>query len=88
MLKPEFAANAVLSLAHTSCPTTGGLYQTEGGTIRKLRMQASSGLVYDPESAGALEKVSHRWDETADFSEHTFPAESGRGQLPTVTSRL
>jgi NAD(P)-dependent dehydrogenase (short-subunit alcohol dehydrogenase family) len=43
-LKPEFAANAVLALCHESCPTTGAMYQTEGGTVRKLRMQVSSGM--------------------------------------------
>jgi len=74
MLKAEYAANAVLTLCHESCPSTGAMYQTEGGVVRKLRMQVSSGLKYDPSKEG-LDYVSAHWEETADFTKHTFPAE-------------
>eukprot|EP00747_Dinoflagellata_sp_TGD_P207197 gnl/TRDRNA2_/TRDRNA2_80791_c0_seq1.p1 gnl/TRDRNA2_/TRDRNA2_80791_c0~~gnl/TRDRNA2_/TRDRNA2_80791_c0_seq1.p1 ORF type:complete len:239 (-),score=54.51 gnl/TRDRNA2_/TRDRNA2_80791_c0_seq1:31-747(-) len=73
-LKPEYAANAVLALCHKTCPTTGAMYQTEGGTVRKLRMQVSSGLKYDP-TKESLDHVAAHWDETADFAQHSFPAE-------------
>mmetsp|Transcript_53328 Transcript_53328/g.159103 ORF Transcript_53328/g.159103 Transcript_53328/m.159103 type:complete len:288 (-) Transcript_53328:33-896(-) len=73
-LKAEYAANAVLALCHESCPSTGAMYQTEGGTVRKLRVQVSSGLSYDPEKQG-LDHVAAHWEETEDFSKHFFPAE-------------
>lgn len=73
-LKAEWAANAVLALCHQTCATTGAMYQTEGGTVRKLRLQVSSGLKYNPIAEG-LDEVATRWQETADFSQHFFPAE-------------
>ena len=83
-MKAEYAANAVLALCHESCPTTGAIYQTEGGTVRKLRMQVSSGLQYDPTQQG-LDHVAANWDDTADFTSHFFPAEQ---RHPKVKCRL
>lgn len=74
LLKPEYAANAVLALCHNSCPSTGAMYQVEGGTIRQLRMQVSSGLRYDPTKEG-LDYVAAHWEESGDFSKHFYPAE-------------
>lgn len=73
-LRAEYAANAVLALCHGSCPSTGAMYQTEGGTVRQLRMQVSSGLRYDPTKEG-LDYVAAHWEETGDFTKHSFPAE-------------
>lgn len=83
-MKAEYAANAVLTLCHRTCPTTGAMYQTEGGTVRKLRMQVSSGLKYDPMVQG-LDEVAARWAETADFAKHAFPAEQ---RHPMVKAKL
>eukprot|EP00420_Gonyaulax_spinifera_P036169 CAMPEP_0197882816 /NCGR_PEP_ID=MMETSP1439-20131203/9851_1 /TAXON_ID=66791 /ORGANISM="Gonyaulax spinifera, Strain CCMP409" /LENGTH=286 /DNA_ID=CAMNT_0043502501 /DNA_START=48 /DNA_END=908 /DNA_ORIENTATION=+ len=73
-LKAEYAANAVLALCHASCPSTGAIYQTEGGTVRQLRMQVSSGLKYDPTAEG-LDHVAANWERVGDFTKHSFPAE-------------
>nr|QJU71811.1 peroxisome multifunctional protein [Gambierdiscus polynesiensis] len=73
-MKAEYAANAVLCLCHESCPSTGAMYQTEGGAVRQLRMQVSSGLRYDPTKDG-LDHVAANWEKTGDFAKHSFPAE-------------
>lgn len=73
-LKPEYAANAVLALCHQSCPSTGAMYQVEGGAVRQLRVQVSSGLVYDPERQGP-DHVAASWEAAGDFRKHSFPAE-------------
>eukprot|EP01084_Bolivina_argentea_P194626 333954_1 len=72
--KPKYCANAVLVLCHKDCPTTGKMYQTEGGTIRQFRVQASDGMKYDPKTKG-IDHVVSRWNETGDFTKHSFPAE-------------
>lgn len=74
-LKAEYAANAVLSLAHRSCPTTGAMYQTEGNTVRQLRVQVSDGLNFDPEGSDPLTDVATRLTEAGNFEKHSFPAE-------------
>lgn len=83
-LKAEYAANAVLALCHTSCSTTGGIYQTEGGIVRKFRLQLSSGLKYDPTKEG-LDNVAVRWADTADFTKFSLPQEK---RYPKVIARL
>ena len=74
-LKPEFAANAVLALCHESCPTTGAMYQTEGDTVRQMRVQAAEGFTYDPSKSDALDTLSANWEKTQDFTKNTYPAE-------------
>lgn len=84
LLKPEYAANAVLALCHESCPSTGAMYQAEGGKVRKLRLQASSGLEYDPTQEG-LDHVVANFAKTSDFTAHGFPAEK---RHPKVQAKL
>ena len=81
LLKPEYAANAVLVLCHEKCPTTGQMYQTEGGNIRKFRIEVSNSMVFDPEGEEALDHVLHHFVETEDFSTCSYPAEK-RNTLP------
>merc|ERR1711890_138448 len=83
-LKAEYAANAVLVLCHKDCPSTGKIYQTEGGTIRKMRVQRSNGLEYDPTSQG-IDHVFANWKETDNFTKHTFPAEL---RHPKIKSKI
>ena len=83
-LKPEYAANGVLVLAHDSCPTTGQMYQIEGGTLRKIRVQVSKGLKYDPTTEG-LDHVSENWEESYDFTDATAPAEAKHPLIDRAT---
>lgn len=85
-MKAEYAANAVLCLAHESCPTTGQMYQTEGGQVRKFRVEVSNSLNYDPKNQG-LDEVMQQWGKTADFSKHSYPAEK-RHQTPPGAAKL
>ena len=77
------AANAVLTLAHKSCPTTGAMYQTEGGTVRKIRVEVSRGLKYDPTKHG-LDYVSENWADTYDFHDSLFPGDMVSGKHPEI----
>ena len=83
-LKPEYAANGVLVLAHDSCPTTGQMYQIEGGTLRKIRVQVSKGLKYDPTTEG-LDHVSDNWEDSYDFTDATAPAEAKHPLIDRAT---
>ena len=83
-LKPEYAANGVLVLAHDSCPTTGQMYQIEGGTLRKIRVQVSKGLKYDPTTEG-LDHVSENWEDSYDFTDATAPAEAKHPLIDRAT---
>ena len=76
-MKAEYAANAVLVLCHEDCPTTGKMYQTEGGQVRKFKVERSRGLLYDPKTQG-IDYVMKQWDQTNDFTKSDFPAENGR----------
>lgn len=81
MMRAEYAANAVLALCHKSCPTTGAMYQTEGGTVRRIRVQVSGGLKYDPTKQG-LDHVAANWDQTNDFSKGAkYPGEAKRPKI-------
>lgn len=70
-LKPEYAANAVVSLCHKSCNSSAGVYQVEGGKIIKLRWQASHGLRYDPAQHG-LDHVVGNWHQVMEFDDRAF----------------
>lgn len=73
----------MLALAHKSCPTTGAMYQTEGGTVRKIRVEVSRGLRYDPSKEG-LDHVSEHWDESYDFEGAMYPGDMVSGKHPEI----
>jgi hypothetical protein len=59
------------------------MYQTEGGTVRKIRVEVSKGLKYDPTEEG-LDYVSEHWDESYDFEGSFYPGDMVSGKHPEI----
>ena len=81
-MKAEYAANAVLVLCHEDCPTTGKMYQTEGGQVRKFKVERSRGLLYDPKTQG-IDYVMEQWDQTNDFTKQRMLSQKKQMQSQT-----
>lgn len=63
------------------------MYQTEGGTVRKIRVQVSRGLKYDPTKEG-LDYVSENWAESYNFEDSMFPGDMVSGKHPEIDRTL
>ncbi|RQM30683.1 hypothetical protein B5M09_013366, partial [Aphanomyces astaci] len=70
-LKPEYTAPMVVYLCHNASSENGGVFETGGGWVGKLRLQRSEGVGF-PLSATA-EEVATSWDQVTAFSSPTYP---------------
>ncbi|ETV93069.1 hypothetical protein, variant [Aphanomyces invadans] len=81
-LKPEYTAPIVVYLCHASSSENGGVFETGGAWVGKLRLQRSQGagfpLVVTPEVVAAA------WDQVVDFSAPAYPASTQESFEPML----
>ncbi len=75
VLQPDAVAPFVLWLCHESCNETGGLFETGGGWISKLRWERSESAVLESDTL-TPEGASTVWDQMSHFDEHLSPTTS------------
>ncbi|OQR87112.1 peroxisomal multifunctional enzyme [Achlya hypogyna] len=70
-LKPEYTAPMAAFLVHASSSETGGVFETGGGWIGKVRLERSHGLGF-PLNA-TPECVAQNWSQVVSFAKATHP---------------
>lgn len=67
-LKPEYAVPIVMWLCHDQCLETGGLFESGGGFLTKLRWQRTDGAALREKGKKMLpEHVRDNWEKVVDF---------------------
>ncbi|MBC7941622.1 MAG: ethanolamine permease, partial [Chitinophagaceae bacterium] len=69
-------------LCHESCAETGGLFETGGGYIAKLRWERTAGATLDLGGPDAVEQVAGAWNRITDFSRSEHPAGFAEAMVP------
>jgi len=72
-IKPEYVSPLVQYLSHESSKHTGGVYETGGGWVAKVRFQRSAGAVVARDQM-TMEGVAAILDKAADFSKPSYPS--------------
>lgn len=84
-LKPELTCPIVTYLCHRSCKESGGLFETGGGWIGKLRIQRTHGVGFPTDlTQFTPELVAEQWKEVVDFARVTHPSSTQEAFEPMM----
>lgn len=76
-IKPEFVIPVVAYLTHDTCSESGGVFESAGGVIKKLRWQRSKGVALRCDETFTPSAVLARFDEITDFDHNPeYPQDS------------
>jgi multifunctional beta-oxidation protein len=81
MIKPDFVVPVVAYLTHENSSETGGVFETAGGVIKKLRWQRSKGAAFRCDDSFTPSAVLARFDEISDFDNNPEYPEGSQNVL-------
>lgn len=86
-LKPDYVAPLVEYLCHSSCESSGGIFEVGGGWVSAVRWQRSKGELFPLNDKFNIEAVRDSMKKINDFTDPVYPT-GGKDAFEAIMSNL